>query len=114
MAFKIAVANKVLVNVKGSFKGETPGSKVEYDFDLKMKRLDQEQINERVGSGSITIAGFIEELSEDWFRQSLILNEDDTPAAFSPDALKAMLRQPGMSVAIYQAYLAQVGAQAKN
>lgn len=113
MAFKIAIDNKVRVNVKGSFKGAAKGDKKEYDFDLVMKRLDQDEINERINGGG-TIPDFVHELTEGWDRQRIVLNDDDTPAAFSTEALAALLKQPGMGPAVYQAYLAQVGAQAKN
>lgn len=113
MAFKIAIDNKVLVEVKGSFKGATRDAKKGYDFELTMRRLDQDEINRR-STSSETIAAFLEDVTEGWARQRIVLNEDDTPADFSPEAFKEMLRQPGMAPAIYQAYMAQVGAQAKN
>lgn len=113
MAFKIAIDDKVLVNVKGSFKGAARGAKRDYDFDLTMKRLNQDEINARITEGG-AISGFLEDIAEGWDRQRIVLNEDDSPAAFSPEALKELLRQPGMGPAIYAAYMAQVGAQGKN
>lgn len=113
MAFKIAIDNKVLVEVKGSFKGAARGVKKEYDFDLTMRRLDQDEINSRISSNE-SIPAFLKDLTEGWERQRIVLNDDDTPASFSPEAFGEMLRQPGMAPAIYQAYMAQVGAQGKN
>ena len=54
------------------------------------------------------------DLVSNWENQRLVLLDDDTPAPFSPDAFAYMLDQQGVAKAIYDTYLRECGAKAKN
>lgn len=113
MAYKLAVEDKVLVTVKGKLLGSAKGRETSFDFKLLMDRLSQEQINERMRSGE-QIVDFIVSLTHGWEGQRLVLNDDDTPADFSQEALRALLGIASVAVKCYQCYLSDVGVQEKN
>ena len=113
--FKLAVEDRVLVNIKGKFAPSSTGHALNMDFYLAMDRLSQEEINKAQASNE-PIVDFLKRITHGWKEQRLVLEDSGTktPAAFSPEAFDAMLSIAGMSVWIYQAYLSGVGVQAKN
>ncbi len=112
MAFKLAVANTVKVPVKLTLNN---GDKIaSFAFSVTADRLDQDQIKSRLGTGDELISEFLTGVIRDWNGQTLILDEDDKPADFGPDALEMMLGTAGVSAVIFNAYLKEVGAKAKN
>jgi hypothetical protein len=113
MAFKLAVGNKVCVQVKGKLPGEASGAGKPFKFTLTMDRMTQAEITEAMKSGD-TIEDFVVGKTSGWDGQRLVLNEDDSPADFSEAALRHLLTLPGMGVWCYQAYLRDVGVAEKN
>lgn len=113
MAYKLAVDDKVLVTVKGKLLGDAKGKEKPFAFKLLMDRLSQDEITERMKS-SEPIADFIVSLTRGWEGQTLVLNDDGKPAEFCEEALRALLNIASVGVHSYQAYLSDVGVQAKN
>lgn len=113
MGFILAIDNKVAVTVKGNLPGANRNSPTRFDFTLFMDRMEQEEIENALKS-SDPVIDFVLAHTQDWQSQRLVRNEDDSSAEFSPDAFRVMLRIPGMAVFIFQAYLHDMGVQAKN
>jgi hypothetical protein len=113
MAYKLAIDDKVNVQVKGKIKGAISGADRQYNFTILMDRIDQEKINAALSDGGL-IADFLVPKAHGWEGQRLVLNEDGTPASYSTEAFHAMLTIPGMAVQVYRDYLRDVGVQEKN
>ncbi len=113
MKFKLAIEDKVCVPVKGKLAGATPGAFKPFAFTVTMQRLDQPTIDAALKSGN-TVSDFVAAHVQGWDGQRLVLNEDDTPADFGPEALQELLKLPAMGVWIFQAYMREVGVQEKN
>lgn len=120
MAIKIVVADKVGFTVAG-ISNDADGNEVEFDFKLTAKRLKEAEIIElqknlmtdAAKSGNHTaVAEKLGELITNW---SGPRDESDAPLAYSPAALTTLLESyNGMGLLIWRAYLANVGAKAKN
>lgn len=120
MAIKIVVADKVGFTVAG-VSNDADGNEVEFDFKLTAKRLKGPELIEQqksliiaeAKSGTATaIAEILPNLITNW---SGPRDESDAPLAYSPAALTTMLENySGMAMLIWRAYLANVGAKAKN
>lgn len=113
MGFILAIDNKVAVTVKGHLPGANRNSPTRFDFTLMMDRMEQEEVETALKSGDPVI-DFVLAHTQDWQGQRLVRHEDDSSADFSPEAMRAMLKIPGMSVFIFQAYLRDMGVQTKN
>jgi hypothetical protein len=113
MALKLAIENKVAVHIQGVVPGAAKGDRKKVDFHIYMTRLNQEEINASMKEEE-PLTAFIKRLADGWDGQRLVLNEDDTPAAFSAEALEQLFLVPGMPMWIYRAYLRDVGIQEKN
>lgn len=112
MAFKLAIANVVKVPVKLTLNN---GGKIAaFAFSVTADRLDQDQIKTSLGDGEALISEFLTEVVHDWHGQTLVIDENDKPADFGPEALEMMLSTAGVSMVIFNAYLKEVGAKAKN
>jgi hypothetical protein len=113
MALKLAIEDKVAVHVQGVLAGAIKGDRKKVDFHIYMKRLTQEEINASMKEEE-PLNDFIKRLADGWDGQRLVLNDDDTPADFSPQALDKLFQTAGMLMWIYRAYLRDVGIQEKN
>lgn len=113
MPFKLAIADRVAVAVKGKLPGATRGTHVNFDFTLDMERIDQAQIAAAHTSDE-AISDFLLSKTRAWERQQLVLNEDGSAAAFSEEAFRALLNVPGMALWVHQAYLDHLRVQEKN
>lgn len=112
--FKLAIDNQVEVPVKFTLKvGKLNKS---FAFTLFGKRLTQDEITARMESCEFKFKDFLSggEVVSGWEGQRLVLNEDDTPADFGPEALDAMLSIPGVAQICYSAYTKESGAKEKN
>ncbi|HEY8359343.1 MAG TPA: hypothetical protein VIL30_17980 [Ramlibacter sp.] len=114
MAFKLAVANRVAVVVKGKLPGETRGTHINFDFTLDMARIDQSEVDAAHTSGE-GIVDFLVAKGSGWSGQRLVVDEAGNPAPYSEEAFRALLNGvPGMHLWIYRAYMRDLGAQEKN
>lgn len=109
---KLAIGNTVKVPVKLTLNN---GGKIaSFSFSVLANRLDQAQIKANLDDSESLISEFLAEIIHDWSGQTLVLDDDDKPSDFSAEALDLMLGVAGVSVVIFQSYLKEVGAKAKN
>lgn len=111
--YKLAVEDTMSVKVKAHVLSGSVWRK--FDFILFAKRMDQDAVTiSHKEDGEQPVAEFVQRVVTGWDGQRLVLNEDDSPAAFSPEALKALLSVPGVATLSYQAYMQHLGAREKN
>ena len=112
MEYKIAVEDITTFNVKFTLK--TGGVHKTFSFELTAERLPQEEINARLENKQGTLSDFMRPLLQGWSGQKLVLNQDGTPADFNDDSRDAMLNVAGVGTVIFNSYVAEAGAKAKN
>jgi len=110
MAFVLKTLNKIAVQIKGNLPDEN-GKPINFDFVLHCKRLTQDEIEAVIRDKDGTTQDFVRSVAEGWSR---VLGEDGAPLAYSEEGLDALLSQAGMPVLVFQSYIKQVGAVAKN
>lgn len=111
--YKIVVGNTVAVLVTGSHTNES-GKAIPFKFTLICKRLDAAELKDALGSGETQVDDFVTNVATGWRDQRLVLEGDDTPAEFCPDALEALLNISGLGMLCFNAYMKEAGAKAKN
>lgn len=110
---KLAIGNSV--DVPMAFTLNDDGKPATFKFTLVCKRLDQETMAKRVQEGQgEKVSEFLNEVVTGWRSQRLILNEDDTPAEFSQEALQLMWSLPGVSLLAYQNYAREISSKEKT
>lgn len=113
MGFRLAIDNRVAVTVKGKIPGATRGTHTNINFTLDMERLTQEQLTESLQSGE-RIDDFLVSKTRGWDGQRLVLDDGGNPAPFGEEAFRELLKVPGMTVWVLQAYTRDLGVQEKN
>lgn len=113
MTYKLALGNQLGVVVEGESNDES-GAFKPFSFVLVCTRLTAEQLAERQKKGEQTFLEMFQELATGWQKQTLVLNDDGTPAAYSPEALAVLFSIPGMPMQVYTAYVQQVAVRQKN
>ena len=111
--YKIVVGNTVAVLVAGSHTNES-GKAIPFKFTLICKRLDAAELKDALADKETPVSEFVTNVATDWRDQRLVLEDDDKPAEFCPDALEALLNINGMSMLCFTAYMKEAGAKAKN
>jgi hypothetical protein len=112
--YRLAIEDRVAVRVKRKIQGASRGTHINVDFTLDMERMDQDQINDAIANSGESIADFLVKKTRGWDGQRLVLDESDMPAAFCEESYRALLKYPGMTVAIWQDYMRDLGVQEKN
>lgn len=112
MAFKLAIAQMVTVQVK--FTLNENGSDRQHKFKLICKRKDADELAATMEDKDLTIKSFLDDVVTGWKEQQLVLNDDGSSADFCPEAFDLLATIPGMVSVIYGAYLKEVGAKEKN
>jgi hypothetical protein len=111
--FKIAVSNNVLVNVAGTTTDENGVAKA-FSFGLICKRLKDSELRAAQNELKlIDVPQFLEPLVTGWRDQTLVLDEDGTPAAFCPEAFAELFSLAGMHQLCFNAYVEAAGATGK-
>ena len=110
MAFKLVKLNKLVVRVKGQLPDEN-GKPTDFNFALQCKRLDQDELEAVIQDKSGSLQDFARSVVQGW---ESVLGEDGQPVDFSDDNLESLLKQAGMPTLLFQSYIKQVGAVAKN
>lgn len=112
--YRLAVDNRVAVNVKGKLQGAERHLAKKIDFTLDMDRLDQAQIDAEMANGD-SVADFLVKHAHAWNGQTLVIDtETGQSATFCEEAFRALLNYPGMHLWVYRAYLRDLGVQEKN
>lgn len=118
MAIRINVTNTVTFRVDGSYTSDT-GAAVAFDCALTARRLQQDELNERLpalvdasGAGSERMRELLQSVVSDWRG---VLGDDESPVPYSPQAFAALCNSlPGFVGLAMSAYLEAVRARAKN
>jgi hypothetical protein len=111
MSIKIVISDRVKFQVKGTVKN-AEGVDEQFGFSLVAKRLDAEQIQNKLKSQEDQpLADFFIDVVEDW---SGVRAADDKPLAYNADNLRALFRIPGLAALTFRTYLLEVGAKEKN
>ena len=108
MAIRIVVSNTVLVRVEGTIINEQ-GSAEPFDFKLRCKRLNAEDLRSRV-EANVAWDTLVGEVAEGW--AGVKGEEGEIP--FAADELRKLLAIPGLAMLAANAYLRDCGAKAKN
>jgi hypothetical protein len=90
-----------------------------FNFTLQAKRLGEDEFQTRIkGENGLPTNEKIKELLLDittgWKDQTLVLDEQEQPAAFCREALEVMFQTPGVLDIATRSYLKEVAARAKN
>lgn len=113
MAYKLAIDDIVGVKVEGKNVG-MDGTEKPFKFILQCQRKNAQAMRDVLADHDETAGAFIEKNAVGWQKQTMVLDEEGQPAAFSAEALRALLGISGMAMLCWQSYLQQVQATAKN
>jgi hypothetical protein len=114
MAFKLKIADKIGVKVKGTTVDEK-GADRAFSFTLYCDRLAEKKLKEVILDRDTSAHNFFEQHAHGWKDQDLVVDEATGQAAdFSQEALAALFEISGMATVCWQAYLQQALATAKN
>lgn len=112
MARKLAIQNSVKVPVK--FTLNNSGKVAAFSYSVVCDRIDQDEIKARLNNQDEMISDFLAQIITGWEGQTLVVEEDGTPADFDAESLSLMLTTAGVSLAIFQSYMKECGAKTKN
>ncbi|OWW18409.1 hypothetical protein [Noviherbaspirillum denitrificans] len=112
MAFKLAVANTVIVPVK--FTVNNAGKEEQHNFSLDCARLMQNEITAKTKQGDGLISDFMKGVTRNWSDQRLVIDDENNPVPFSAEAFDVMLSLPGLPAVAFNSYLKECGAKEKN
>lgn len=113
MARKLAISNTVQVPVTVVIPNAV-GRSDTFKFTLTCDRLGGEELRKALSRDDLSVAAFLGEVVKGWDSQKLVLEEDGTPSAFSPEALQDMLSIAGVPALCSAAYIKEVVAKEKN
>ena len=108
--FTLAIDNVVEVPVKFTLKA----GKVNKPFNVTLtaRRLTPEESEAQ--PADLSIKEFLLDNVSAWADQRLVLDAAGQPAAFSREALDAMLKVPGVLMTVWAAYNRECGCKEKN
>jgi len=109
--FNIEISDKVKFQVKGSIiEDDKPKP---FSFSLTCKRLDVDEYKDRVSArvDEFSMADFVCEVAQDW---GDVRDGTGSLVPFSDQALRSLLKVPGMAYLIFKTYGAEVGVKEKN
>lgn len=117
MSFKLAIADIVSVPMK--FEMKDGGTTRKFAFSLKCKRISATEWFDGVRdeNGRVVdarVKALMMDLTTGWEGQTLVNDEDGSPADFCPEALDVMLGTPGLLDLAVQRYMAESAAKVKN
>lgn len=108
MSIRITVSDTVACKVAGIINDENGPQP--FDFTLLARRLDTDALRARLSDESGSIIDFLLSVATGW--RGVKGEHGDAP--YSGDALRDLLRLPGLAQLTFDAYLSHVGAKAKN
>jgi hypothetical protein len=113
MARKLAISNTVQPSVTVVTAG-SDGRNATFKFSLTCDRIDGDSLRKALASESLSVATFLNDITKGWDGQRLVLEEDGSPSAFSPEAFADLLSIAGVPALCLAAYLKEVTAKEKN
>jgi hypothetical protein len=111
--YKVAVGDVVSVPVEGTLS-DASGAPVPFKFDLVCTRKTAEEMRVMSANGSRLVKDIMAEVVTGWKDQRLVLEEDDSAAAFCPEAFEILMNIANMPMVCYSAFVNEQGAKAKN
>jgi hypothetical protein len=108
MSIRITISDTVACKVAGVIADETGPQP--FDFTLLAKRLNTEQLRQRLTDESGSMLEFIVGVATGWRG----VKGEGGEVPFSEGALRELLLLPGLAQLTFDAYMASVGAKAKN
>lgn len=117
MHYKLAVAAFLAIPMAFDL---ADGDKVtSFKFTLQAKRVSEDEFQSRIkGEHGVptneNIKGLMLELITGWKDQTLVLDDQEQPAAFCREALDVMFATPGVIDIATRNYLKEAAAKAKN
>jgi hypothetical protein len=112
MAYKLVIENTVKVPVK--FDLNNGGKTTSFDFKVICERLTQSEITATIEDQDEKIKDFVCRVAKGWSGQTLVVEEDGTPAEFNDESLAVMLDVATVAHLIFNSYLKECGAKEKN
>lgn len=109
--YTLAIDNKFNLPVKFTMK-EGDVNKL-HAFTLTVERRTTDEVQEWTKDPDRTIQDFLLQVTTGWSNQRLVMQGDE-PAEFSQDAYEFMLSTSGVALRIWELYLKECGAKAKN
>ena len=109
MSIKIKLSNLVKFRVKGEMNDEK-GNKQPVDFSLTCERRPADDWKDVFVEGEKLSVGFAK-ITKGW---SDVLDEDDKPVDYSPEALAQLFGNSGVAQLAYMTYMTESGVKAKN
>lgn len=112
--YKVVVSDTVLVPVEGTLT-DAEGNPQAFKFSLICGRLPSDEKRKAFESLAINdIPKFFAPLTKGWREQTLVQEEDGSPAQFCAEALEALFNIDGIGQLVFNAYTAESAAKAKN
>lgn len=108
----LVVSDLVRFKVEGVTK-DGDGKEIPFKFSLVADRMSTDELAETMASES-KIADTLARIVKGWSDQRLVLEEDRTPAEFTPEAFAALMTIPHMGLMCFNAYHRATGAAVKN
>jgi len=111
VAIKIVISDTVGFKVRGSINNES-GIPQPFDFFLTCVRLDHDAIQTKLKSDSdASVIDFMVDVIESWVG---VRDADDKPMDYTEAAYRKLCKIHGVAQVVFQTYLTEVGAKAKN
>jgi len=113
MAYRLVVSDTVEVPIK--FTANDGGKNASFFFHLLAKRLSQDEFKSIIDAADgRSVSEFLVEQITGWRGQRLVVDDSGQPAAYSPEAMEAMLGLVGLPGIVFSAYIEACGAKGKE
>ena len=111
MAFQLIERNTVAVAIKGILNDAATGKPQPFDFILHCQRMDLPTLQAALADKERSVRDFVCSVAQGW---SGVTGAEGATLPFTEAGLEQLLNLPGMDALVFDAYLAQQGARAKN
>lgn len=81
---------------------------------LLARRMSEPELKELRSDATRTVADLLVEQVTGWRDQTLVLDADGLPAAYSADALRCLLSLPGAANVAFAAYIRAISVEGKR
>ena len=111
MAFQLIERNTVAVTIKGILNDATTGQPQPFDFILHCQRLDVPALQAALADKERSVRDFVRSVTQGW---SGVTGAEGATLAFTEAGFEQLLNLPGLEQLVFNSYLEQLGARAKN
>lgn len=111
MAINLIIDDKVTFKVEGEER-DAKGVVKPFDFQLTCRRMDIDALEaKKTAEADQSYTDFMLEVTEDWAGPR---GQDGTPAPYSADTFRQLLKRPGLSALCFRKYMLAVAVKEKN